>query len=69
MGPASLQGLESLLPGGSGSVRRTQSAAGPGRGLLGLRERLGLYGGEITAGPQPGGGWQVRAVLPLAEAA
>ena len=43
-------------------------AAGPGRGLLGLRERLRLYGGELTAGPQPGGGWQVRAVLPLTEA-
>jgi signal transduction histidine kinase len=42
---------------------------GPGRGLLGLRERLGLYGGELTAGPHPGGGWRVRAVLPLAEAA
>lgn len=36
----------------------------PGRGLLGLRERLGLYGGELAAGPLPGGGWQVRAVMP-----
>jgi signal transduction histidine kinase len=36
-----------------------------GRGLLGLRERLGLYGGELDAGPRPGGGWQVRAVIPL----
>ena len=42
---------------------------GPGRGLLGLRERLGLYGGQVSAGPQAGGGWQVRAVLPLAGAA
>ncbi len=41
----------------------------PGRGLLGLRERLALYGGELDAGPQPGGGWQVRAVMPVSVAA
>ena len=37
----------------------------PGRGLLGLRERLSLYGGDLHAGPRPGGGWQVRAAVPL----
>jgi signal transduction histidine kinase len=36
-----------------------------GRGLIGLRERLGLYGGELDAGPRPGGGWRVRATIPL----
>jgi signal transduction histidine kinase len=40
--------------------------AEPGRGLLGLRERLALYGGELAAGPLPDGGWRVRGVLPLA---
>jgi signal transduction histidine kinase len=43
------------------------SAAGdgtPGRGLIGLRERLALYGGELAAGPLPDGGWQVRAAMP-----
>lgn len=41
----------------------------PGRGLLGLAERLSLYGGELDAGPRPGGGWQVRAVVPTGLAA
>jgi signal transduction histidine kinase len=36
----------------------------PGRGLLGLQERLSLYGGQLDAGPRPGGGWEVCAIMP-----
>ncbi len=39
--------------------------AGAGRGLLGLRERVALYGGRLDAGQRPGGGWVVRATIPV----
>jgi signal transduction histidine kinase len=40
--------------------------ASPGFGLIGLRERVGLLGGELSAGPHEDGGFTVRAVLPVA---
>jgi len=44
------------------------NSAEPGRGIVGMRERCGLLGGELTAGPRPCGGFEVKARLPLASA-
>jgi signal transduction histidine kinase len=47
------------------------AAAGPpvpgtsGHGLAGMRERAAVFGGQVTAGPRPGGGWRVHAALQL----
>jgi signal transduction histidine kinase len=45
-----------------------QSSAAGSAGLGSMRERIGLFGGRLSLSSTPGGGMQVRAVLPLAPA-
>jgi signal transduction histidine kinase len=45
--------------------RGSAGIAGAGHGLVGMRERVALYGGDFDAGASNGGGFVVRARLPL----
>ncbi|MGW3246992.1 sensor histidine kinase [Streptomyces sp. NPDC001070] len=38
---------------------------GQGQGLIGMRERVGMVSGTLDAGPRPGGGFRISAVLPV----
>ena len=40
-----------------------------GHGLIGMRERVDLFGGTLNTGTEPGGGFAVRALLPIADVA
>jgi len=42
-----------------------QRSASGGHGVVGMRERVGVYGGELVVGPRTGGGYAVRARLPF----
>jgi signal transduction histidine kinase len=50
-----------------GGARAGTDAASGGHGLVGMRERVELLHGTVQAGPVDGGGWLVRASLPLRE--
>ncbi|MFJ1753020.1 sensor histidine kinase [Kitasatospora sp. NPDC088134] len=52
---------------GRGSTREQLDGGtdGLGHGLIGMRERVGMVSGSLDVGPRPGGGFRIRAVLPL----
>lgn len=49
----------------SGGAPGASAATGDGHGLIGLRERLAVYGGTLRAGPRLTGGYRVEADIPL----
>ncbi|MEV4134550.1 sensor histidine kinase [Dactylosporangium sp. NPDC049742] len=52
-----------IVDDGRGVVE--QSWPEPGYGLLGMRERVRLYGGTLSTGPRPEGGYMVQLTLPV----
>ena len=56
-------------PGSAPAAAAGQPSGSGARGLIGLRERIAVYGGELDAGPRPGGGWRLAARIPLEPAA
>jgi signal transduction histidine kinase len=51
----------------TGGAAAPSARTGNGRGLIGLRERIAVYGGTLETGKLPAGGYQVRATIPTEE--
>ena len=60
--------VDNDVPSANGAGSSALSRSGGGFGLRGISERVALLGGEVEAGPVPGG-WRVRAVVPAPSAA
>jgi signal transduction histidine kinase len=62
-------GLESVAgANGMAAAAERVPSAGTGNGIVGMRERAAALGGDLEAGPRPGGGFRVRARIPLGAA-
>jgi signal transduction histidine kinase len=49
---------------GEGQDRSAHRASGAGQGLIGMRERVEMFGGTLHAGPGPDGSFEIRALIP-----
>jgi signal transduction histidine kinase len=63
--PAAAGGHGPGAEAGAGGAGRAELAGG--HGLIGMRERVSLYGGELTAAPLPQRGFRVAARLPVGD--
>jgi len=59
------ESLELRVSDRGGGADRAPEVQGAGHGLAGMGERVRIHGGELRAGPQPGGGFEVVARIPL----
>jgi signal transduction histidine kinase len=58
--------IEVVDDGGRSPEMNALTADGSGHGIIGMRERVAVFGGEFTAGQRPGGGYRVTARIPYA---
>jgi signal transduction histidine kinase len=56
-----------VVDDGCGLAARDNRVDGAGHGLLGMRERVAVWAGELMVGPVPGGGYRVEARFPQAD--
>jgi signal transduction histidine kinase len=61
--------IEVVDDGVAEPVNGKRRSTGAGHGLIGMRERVNVFGGTISTGPADGGGWSVRARLPVPQSA
>ena len=71
-GPVGRVAVVVRVDGDGASITVSDDGRGPGTlpdldgfGIVGMRERVAAVGGTFHAGPRPGGGWQVRATMPI----